>query len=192
MRILIVRHWETLENIAGIVQGQIDWVLSENGISQSKSLWSMLSSVKIDYVFSSDLWRASQTAEIIIKNHPSKIIINYDIRLRERNNWKFEGKRKDDIFVEYGDQSLHNILSNNWAESLESMFARGKEFIDDILFRYWDDDTILILGHWWINSSIMTYLEWWQYNDWYKTSKNCELIAYEKINNSIRRIGELF
>jgi broad specificity phosphatase PhoE len=62
--------------------------LSKNGIKQANYLAKRLKKIKFNKIYSSDLGRCIQTAEIVSKYHPYEII--YDKKLRE-----VEGKVKD-------------------------------------------------------------------------------------------------
>ena len=85
MKIILVRHGESEANAKGISQGQkLDSPLSKKGLEQAKKVTERLSEEKIDFIYSSDLKRAKQTAEIINKEH--KLKISFDKRLRERNH----------------------------------------------------------------------------------------------------------
>lgn len=84
--IYLVRHGETDYNRFGIIQGQLDTNLSELGVEQAKQVGNHLKNVKFDYVFSSDLNRASNTAQEIINANCqfSTLIFKTDKLLRER------------------------------------------------------------------------------------------------------------
>lgn len=66
----LVRHGETESNKLHILQGQMDTLLSEHGKQQAHKLSSHLASydISFDLVFSSDLTRAIETAQIIVDN----------------------------------------------------------------------------------------------------------------------------
>jgi len=59
-RVHIVRHGETNENLQHIIQGQLDTVLNENGITQAKAVAVALNSIPFDVALSSDLKRAAK------------------------------------------------------------------------------------------------------------------------------------
>lgn len=61
----IVRHGETNWNVMGRIQGQSDSELTEKGIQDTKILARRLKDIHFDAIFSSDLSRASKTAELI-------------------------------------------------------------------------------------------------------------------------------
>ena len=62
LRIYFVRHGETNENRAAIVQGQLDTDLNEDGIKQSHLCAKVLKDVNFVVGFSSDLKRASDVS----------------------------------------------------------------------------------------------------------------------------------
>lgn len=70
MKLIITRHGETEENKAGIIQGYLPGHLSKTGIEQAKKVVLRLKDEKIDFIYSSDLDRAANTAKEIAKFHP--------------------------------------------------------------------------------------------------------------------------
>jgi len=63
MRLILIRHGETIENKKRIVQGHTHGTLSKNGIKQTRLVAKRLSDLKIDVIFTSDLRRAINTAK---------------------------------------------------------------------------------------------------------------------------------
>ena len=57
-RVYMIRHGETNENASGIVQGQLDTRLNENGIYQARIVGQELKDVPFKQAFTSDLQRA--------------------------------------------------------------------------------------------------------------------------------------
>ncbi len=84
MRLILVRHWETEENKRREVQGHKHGKLSSLGIKQAKRVAQRLKKEKINFIFSSDLARASDTAKEIHKFHP-KTPIKFVKELRKWN-----------------------------------------------------------------------------------------------------------
>ena len=64
-RIIVLRHGETLDNAAGIWQGQRDTLLSEEGLSQARAAAPSLQMLAPDLLVSSDLARAAVQREIV-------------------------------------------------------------------------------------------------------------------------------
>jgi probable phosphoglycerate mutase len=60
--IYIVRHGETHENRAGIIQGQLDTKLNDAGIMQAEMLGEAMKGVKFAKAWTSDLGRASEVS----------------------------------------------------------------------------------------------------------------------------------
>ncbi|WP_422445233.1 alpha-ribazole phosphatase [Thermoanaerobacterium sp. DL9XJH110] len=68
-RFFIVRHGETMWNKEFKYQGQSDVPLNDTGRFQARKLSERLKKEKIDVIYSSDLQRAMETAEIIARPH---------------------------------------------------------------------------------------------------------------------------
>jgi broad specificity phosphatase PhoE len=77
----LVRHGQTDWNVARRYQGQQDIPLNTEGIQQARTLAMMMKDETFDAIFSSDLQRAMQTAQILAEGRLVKAIP--DVRLRE-------------------------------------------------------------------------------------------------------------
>lgn len=95
MRLMLLRHGETLWNQEHRLQGHQNSPLSSRGISQAKAIKPIIDKLSPQYVVSSDLGRALQTAEII--GYPNAIT---DVNLRELAMGEWEGRRKEEIMQE--------------------------------------------------------------------------------------------
>ncbi|KAF4094278.1 hypothetical protein AMELA_G00011650 [Ameiurus melas] len=96
----IIRHGETQHNKDGLLQGQgIDSPLSEIGMQQAEAASRYLQDVHFTNVFASDMKRAMQTAEIIVRKN--KTCSNLDIvtapSLKERSFGDAEGGQVEDM-----------------------------------------------------------------------------------------------
>jgi len=91
VRTYIVRHGETHENRAGIVQGQLDTSLNELGLEQARLVGEALRLVPFDFALTSDLSRATKTAEAILSYHPH-VTLEKRVELRERFMGAMQGK----------------------------------------------------------------------------------------------------
>ncbi|NUJ97511.1 histidine phosphatase family protein [Candidatus Gracilibacteria bacterium] len=158
MKIIITRHGETEENKAGIIQGQLPGSLSAEGIMQAKKVALRLKNEKIDYIYSSDLTRAHNTALEIRKYHQNiPLILSED--LRERYFGELQGR----YFVELQGKNekgiSFNTISGNNIETNENLLERAKIFLDKIDKKYGDKNlTILFVGHNGINRAIISKL----------------------------------
>ena len=88
--IYIARHGETEWNKAHRIQGHSDSPLTADGIVQAQNLGRKFGDIKFEAVFSSDLARAKQTAEIV-KAEREIAVITKNL-LRERFWGELEGK----------------------------------------------------------------------------------------------------
>lgn len=87
-QVILVRHGETLHNVAGIAQGWNDSHLSPRGREQVQTLAARLASWKPDVLFSSPLGRARSTAEIIAAVIGQEITIVDELREMSYGAWE--------------------------------------------------------------------------------------------------------
>lgn len=88
--IYLTRHGETEWNEKKLIQGHSDIPLNKKGEEQAKQLGKELESIDFTTVFSSDLLRAKNSAEIIISEKNLTVVTTKT--LRERFFGRFEGK----------------------------------------------------------------------------------------------------
>ncbi|MDG6376859.1 histidine phosphatase family protein [Glaesserella parasuis] len=88
MRLILLRHGETLWNIEKRLLGHYNSPLSKRGISQANAIKPLIQQLSPKTVISSDLGRAVQTAEIIGFQDPIK-----DKGLRELNMGEWSGRK---------------------------------------------------------------------------------------------------
>lgn len=89
MRLILIRHGKTCDNLKRRYSGIKDIGLTRAGRQEAKKIKEKIKGLKVDRVFCSDLKRSWQTAEIIFSNRTCKIIKNP--HLREINFGKWEG-----------------------------------------------------------------------------------------------------
>ena len=93
--VLLVRHGQTDWNADGRWQGHSDIPLNDAGRRQAEALASRLSSWPVQAVYSSDLLRAAQTADIVGRILGLEPIL--EKAWRERKGGIFEGKTADEL-----------------------------------------------------------------------------------------------
>lgn len=84
-RLLLVRHGQSLWNIDRRLTGHTDVPLSDEGRAQARALRAQLQNLRVDHVWSSDLQRAIETAELSLGSP------RLDARLREIHFGAWEG-----------------------------------------------------------------------------------------------------
>lgn len=144
MKLTITRHGETEENIAGIMQGHLPGTLSASGIEQAKKVALRLKDEEFDFIYSSDLRRAVDTAKEIAKYHPDTKI-EFVENLRERNFGEFQGKKKRDFGWSNLDQEM-DFMEQRGGETIEEVYKRAEIFLYKII-REHTNDSILFICH---------------------------------------------
>jgi len=144
--LLLVRHGETDWNRDGRWQGHSDTPLNEAGREQARRLAAEVR--EVDVVYSSDLVRARETAEIIASE--LGLDVQTDARLRERGFGAWEGRTSAEIETEFSDQHARWLAGEAPgaadAEPFGDFGARVQAFVADVLDRH-PDETVLVVAH---------------------------------------------
>jgi len=144
--LLLVRHGETDWNREGRWQGHSDTHLNESGRAQAERVARELDG--LDVVYSSDLARARETAEIIAAR--SGLPVRFDMRLRERSFGAWEGLTADEIESDFRDAHLRWLAGEgpgaDDAEPFDAFGQRVREALGEILERH-PDETVLVVAH---------------------------------------------
>lgn len=148
-KVFLVRHGETEWNKLGKFQGCQDIDLSQEGIVQAQYLSEKFSD-NFDYIYTSPLKRALQTAEVIANNKEIKpTIIN---ELREINFGEWEGLTLKEISSNFPDEFTNWRTDKNEAPmcggdlSLKNASTRAKTAITEIVDKH-KGKKILIVAH---------------------------------------------
>jgi broad specificity phosphatase PhoE len=143
MKLFLVRHGQTIENVNDTTLGHGQGTLSDLGQEQVKKAAIRLKDEKFDAIFSSDLRRAKDTALAIAKYHPDTPI-TFAEELRERNFYDFEGQPVSTI-------DWDNIRDK--IESRQSLRERAKIILDKAYQKY-PNGVVLFVGHSGINRAL--------------------------------------
>lgn len=138
----LVRHGETKDNVARIIQGQRQGELTPAGIAQMEDLAVSLSEVHFDAIISSDLQRAFDSAQIL--SHQLNLPVQTTPLLRERDWGDFTGRFIPD---------LKDLPMPENVEKMEALLLRAKSFLEWGKTTF-PDKTILAVGHGIINKAI--------------------------------------
>jgi len=130
-------HGTTYDNVDKKCSGWKQVELNDIGKEQAANLGKINKNINFDIIFTSDLIRAIDSANIAFPNVP-KI---QDKRLRECNYGDLDGEDKSLIIYE---NHIDNPFPNG--ESLKNVEKRIKSFIDDITKKY-KGKTIGIVAH---------------------------------------------
>ncbi|MEW5865417.1 MAG: histidine phosphatase family protein [Bacillota bacterium] len=95
-RVFLVRHGQTEWNTTRRFQGHHDVPLSEAGVRQAERLALRLAGEPLSAVYTSDLSRAFETAQVIVSRHAGVAVLPLR-ELREIDMGEWEGKTFDEI-----------------------------------------------------------------------------------------------
>ena len=148
-KIYLIRHGESQWNTLKKIQGQKDIPLTNKGREQAALAGKKLSEMNIDVIYSSDLKRASETANIIGKIIGIEPI--YNKNLREINFGIWEGLSNDSMNHKYREEVYlwrkePEKLNIQGAENLYQVQKRTMNFLNPILTNE-KDENILIVSH---------------------------------------------
>lgn len=145
MKIILVRHGETLFNQLGLTQGWCDSPLTEKGIGQGRRAKENLADIPIDEAYSSPSERACDTAEIILEGRG--VELRREKRLKEINFGYFEGSTNAmrAQIVSPGGPRMENGYRKYGGEDPGDVIRRETEFLDTLLCD--EEKTVLLAGH---------------------------------------------
>lgn len=86
-KLLLARHGETDWNRDGRWQGWADPPLNETGRAQARTLAAQLAPTPLDAIYSSDLRRARETAEILAERHALEVVLDAGLREVDVGSW---------------------------------------------------------------------------------------------------------
>ncbi len=101
-RFIVIRHGETEWNRLGRQQGHLDSPLTPLGRKQAEAMAAGLRSFRCDGCYASDLGRARETADIIVR--ALGLAYETDVRLRERHLGALQGFTYDEFAVHHADE----------------------------------------------------------------------------------------
>lgn len=104
--LILVRHGESEWNAKGLWTGLTDISLSEKGKEEAQIAAQEIQDIPLDMVFTSDLKRAQETADIITHQLATDSPLIKNKALNERDYGELTGKNKWDLKKEFGDEKF--------------------------------------------------------------------------------------
>lgn len=137
-RLVLLRHGQTDFNVAGIMQGHLDSVLTADGIAQATAVAPVMARFEPDRIISSDLRRAFDTAELV--GNACGLPVKVDPRLRETHLGEWQGKSVAEVEQAYPGAIAQWRRDPTWAppggESRVDVAARARPVIDELDVEY--------------------------------------------------------
>lgn len=150
----IARHGETEWNVKDILQGQLDSPLTERGLKQAADLALEMKDETFAAIFSSDLLRASRTAEVVSVER--KLAVKTSQLLRERNWGRFDGRQASyyreearELLQKYqqlSDEERWQFKPYADIESFEEIHKRLMVFLRETAVAY-KGRSVLVISH---------------------------------------------
>lgn len=126
-KVYLIRHGEVAWNSENAYVGATDLPLNEHGREQAERLADALKSKEISAVYSSDLSRARETAEIVAGR--LGLEVHTDSALREVNYGEWEGLSENEIAARYPD------VYAEWRENPMDIQIPGGESFGELVTR---------------------------------------------------------
>jgi len=195
LRIVLLRHGESVANKDRIIQGHADYPLTEKGISEAKDAAKILKSQYgfFDKIYSSDLIRATETARIVSSEFDNIEVI-FDNRLREFDLGIFSNRATASLTQEEKDLIDNTYINHDFqipeGESLNNMKKRISEALNSIINQIDSKSTILIVGHGGTLYHILHHIlgVFPETDDWFKNCSINEIVLDDSTNKWILKI----
>ena len=158
--IITIQHTQAEHHVTKMIGGNTDWPLTETGKTHAHNIGKNIKSVvdgRRAVIYSSDLLRTRQTAEII--NEYLALEIIYKQELREINVGEAKGKSKawaDQNCLPKENIPLVYYRAFPGAETFEEVYNRVAPVIDEIIRR--EEETVIVVGH---CLALITFLLQW-------------------------------
>ncbi len=145
MRLYLVRHGQTDWNVQKRAQGHTDRPLDEIGVQQAKRVGKAFLDLPVQRILTSDLLRATQTAEEVARR--VKLPVEVTANLRERGFGEWEGQNFAEIAIRFGFEADFRGVSRNevtppGGESFVEVWQRLETVVKDVRNR--NEDTAIV------------------------------------------------
>lgn len=183
MVLYVVRHGEIDFNTEKRYAGNTDIPLNKVGIDQAKQLAEKLNqSSFFDFIITSSLIRAKQTAEIINETRNIPLIIIDEFK--ERNLGVFEGLTHEEIKIKYPD--LYERKCTRQMDDAPTNGETIREFDERItkallkLKEEYSEKNVLLVTHGGVSMIINRYYKNLSFDEMYNGFRlgNCEIVKY--------------
>ena len=143
MKLYLIRHGETVANTKRVFQGHFDSPLTEEGKQQAKKVALRLKDKKFDFVYSSPLSRALDTAKEIMRFH-NNVPFEVDERLIECSLGDMEGKTRKELGIPETGRPPKYLRDT--CEGFDEILLRADKFLHEILLKH-KDDVVVFVSH---------------------------------------------
>lgn len=124
-KLVLVRHGQSLWNLEDRFTGWVDVPLTDQGRDEARQAAARLRDVRFDVAYTSVLWRAQETLDILLAVLGQKPPIIRDQALNERHYGDLQGLNKKRTAERYGAEQVHI-----WRRSYDEPPPRGEALKD--------------------------------------------------------------
>jgi broad specificity phosphatase PhoE len=156
--ILLIRHGLTDWNAEQRWQGHQDIPLNDTGIDQARALARRLANWPIQALYSSDLKRAAQTADILAK--AVGLQVTRDRAWRERDVGAFQGLTRAEIEIQYPNEFSAMTRGSIYppsGEDNQELHARAVAAFDKLVARH-PGEMVAVVSHGGLLHTILLYV----------------------------------
>jgi probable phosphoglycerate mutase len=141
------RHGESTWNASGFVQGQANGpVLTRKGRTEAANIAGRLADATITAIYTSDLQRARETAEIV--GRALRMVPQGDPALRERSFGQAQGRPHGELPAATSGIDIDRVVDAGArpaeGESLTELYERVATFIDELGTRAPEGDVLVV------------------------------------------------
>lgn len=147
--IYLIRHAEAEGNLYRRIHGQYDSLITVRGRKQIARLKKRFEGIHLDYVYSSDLYRARATAGAVLRTNgpaltPAKALREVNMGVWEDRTWgEVEQFEPEQLFFFNNDPSQWKV---DGSESFEALQERFTNAMREIAARH-DGQTVAVVSH---------------------------------------------
>ena len=187
--IYLIRHAEAEGNLYRRIHGWYDSLITDNGFRQIEALKERFRDVRVDAVWSSDLYRTKTTARAIYL--PKNLPLNTDPGLREIRMGEWEDKTWGEVrHFQLQELERFNVTSPDWKVEQSESFVHLSERMETTVRRLavqHPDQTIALFSHGMAIRQLLGRIkgipmeEWWSMPHGDNTSVSCLTWDGEKL-----------
>ena len=181
MKLILVRHGETEENVKKINQGHRPGKLTALGKEQANKLAQQLKDEKIDVIYCSDLKRTKDTLPPILRFH-KRTPVHYVSEIREKGMGVFEGTERGSIRRHVKKHGAHYpTFRPKGGESFRDVKRRNIRFYQKMLKRH-SNQTVLWVTHEGVIINVLLYVKGWPDKHYKKLSQENAAMTIIEVN----------
>lgn len=171
-------------NLTGKIQGCKNFPLSKLGMEQRLLLADYFNDIPVNYIYSSDLERAFETASAI--GEKKKLTVHAWDKIREVNLGPFQGLTREEIYENFPITIERSIITSGveGTETISELTERCKHVLTQLQLAH-DNDDVVLVSHGGFISVLLMYIltgeEWSKFHRPFKiTNTSITQIEWKK------------